>query len=253
MVLGVGELVGVGVVVGVDEVVGVVVGVGVDEYCPAVGWYWVKLLEAAVGETVGELDLVGCADAGAETDGPCEGPVVPRRCPPCELTASAVEADAATITAAAAATQAIRRRLVRCEGPAVPMPIPLSPVPLASAAVPGCVGSAGWLGGRGVLTPVVVGGPKGMLAGGGESPEVPAGSGEPLPRLAAARPGAAYRLTTSVRGGGSQSAASWTAPSSASRSPGVGRSLGSLARQRSITGRILSGRLAVSGGVCTTR
>src|SRR5262249_38771232 len=146
-VVGVGELVGVGVgvevAVGVGEVVGVAVGVGVGEYCPAVGWLWAKLVEAAVGETVGELDLVGCADAGAETDGPCEGAVVPRRCPPCELTASAVEADAATITAAAPATQASRRRLLRCEGPAVPMPIPLAAVPLASAAVPGSVGAPG--------------------------------------------------------------------------------------------------------------
>jgi hypothetical protein len=95
VVVGVGELVGVGVVVGlgvvvgVAEVVGVLVGVGVGVYCPAVGWLWAKLVEAAVGETVGELDLVGCADAGAEADGPCEGAVVPRRCPPCELTAPA--------------------------------------------------------------------------------------------------------------------------------------------------------------------
>src|SRR5215472_14005698 len=171
--VGVGELVVVGVVVavGVGEVVGVLVGVGVGEYCPEVGWLWAKLLVAVVGETVGELDLVGRADADAATDGRCEGPVGPRRCPPCEFTASAAEADAATITAAAPATQASRRRLLRCEGPAVPMPMPLPPVALASAAVPGCVGSAGWLGGRGVLTAGLV---------------------------AAARPGEAYRLITSV-------------------------------------------------------
>jgi hypothetical protein len=130
-VLVVGVVVGVVLVVGVVVGVVVVVGLDVGEFCPAVGWVWAKLDVAVL---VGELDLPGCAAADAETFECGDGPVVPGRWLPCELRAVAAEADAATITAAATATQASRRRFPRCGGPAALLPT--SPEP---AAVPGCI------------------------------------------------------------------------------------------------------------------
>lgn len=126
LVVGVGEVVVVGVGVGVV----VVVVVGVGEFCPEVGWFWAKLDVAALGETVGELDLLGCADTFERGD----GAVVPGCRFPCELRAVAAEADAATITTAATATQASRRRFLRCGGPAT-----LLSAPPESATVPGRV------------------------------------------------------------------------------------------------------------------
>ena len=118
----VGVVVAVGVVVGVGVVVVVGVGVGVGELCPVVGWFWAKPDAAALGETVGELDLLGCADADAETFELGGGGVVLECRLPCVLRAVAAEADAATTTAAAAAaTQTSRRRFLRCGGgPAAP-------------------------------------------------------------------------------------------------------------------------------------
>ena len=106
----VGELVQVGV--GVGELVQV--GVGVGEYCPAVGWVWAKL----AGGEVGEADLVGWASAVAEILGRGDGPVVPRRGPPDEFRARAVEADAMSPATTNAAIQTRRRRFLGCGRPA---------------------------------------------------------------------------------------------------------------------------------------
>ena len=230
-VLVVGVEVGVVVVVGVAVGVGVVVvvGVGVGELCPVVGWYWAKLDVAALGETVGELDLLGCADADAETLELGDGGVV-LECPlACVLRAVAAEADAATITAAApAATQNSRRRFLRCGGgPAAPPSTPpesaaaTGPVGAADGSPDVCVGGVVRMpAGCGGWPDVLVGDP-----GGAEPPTVSAGGGESwVPKPAAAsRPDGRYRPTTSVIGGGSQSAARWPSPSSARTSPGVGR------------------------------
>jgi hypothetical protein len=134
--LGVGVLVqvevGVGVLVQVGVGVGVLVqvGVGVGEFCPATGWVWAGL----VGETVGEADLVGCAKAVAEILGRGEGPVVPRRGPPPEFRARAVEADAMSPATTNAAIQARRRRFLGCGRSAAPPPAappPAAPPPAA--------------------------------------------------------------------------------------------------------------------------
>jgi hypothetical protein len=210
--VGVGVVVVVAVGVGVGVLVGVAVGVGVGEgeFCAAVGWVWAKLDVAVLGDAVGELDLLGCADADADTFDCSVGPVWPGGWLRFELSAVAAEADAATITAAAAAaTQASRRRFPRRGEPAGP-----PSTPPASAAVTGCVAAAGWLGWPPPVTPFV-GGAAGVPPGGGES-------WVPNP-AAATRPDGEYRPTTSVSGGGSQSSPSWPASSSARRSPGVGR------------------------------
>jgi hypothetical protein len=113
-------------------------------------------------------------------------------CPPAELRMAA----AATDTAASPARTAIhvrRRRFPLCGRPAVGAG--------DSSAV--CAGS------RGAAELVIVGSQPTPSAGGEETPAVAAGG--------------AYRLSTSVSGAGSQSAESWAAPSSASKSAVVGR------------------------------
>jgi hypothetical protein len=87
---------------------------------------------ATLGEAVGdrELDLLGCADADAETLELGDGAVVPECRLPCVLRAAAAEADAATTTAAAAAATQTSRRFLRCGGgPAAPLSV--SPEPAA--------------------------------------------------------------------------------------------------------------------------
>ena len=61
------------------------------------------------------------------------------------------------------------------------------------------------------------------------------------PGAASARPGALSPANARMIGSGSQSVVGWRAPTSASRPLAVGRCLGSLARQRSTSGRIPGG------------
>ena len=80
-------------------------------------------------------------------------------------------------------------------------------------------------------------------AGGPSAAAAPAGAGS----------GGACNGNAWVIGAGSQPAAGWTVSSSARSWPVVGRCSGSLARQRSTSGRSSAGRSPVAGGVWTTR
>jgi hypothetical protein len=68
-----------------------------------------------------------------------------------------------------------------------------------------------------------------------------------------AEPGAASPANARMTDSGSQLAVGWRAPTSASRLSAVGRCRGSLARQRSISGRTSAGTLARPGVPWTTR
>ena len=68
-----------------------------------------------------------------------------------------------------------------------------------------------------------------------------------------AAPGAVSRVNARMIDSGSQFAVGWRAPTSASRPSAVGRCLGSLARQRSISGRTSAGTRSRLGEPWTTR
>jgi hypothetical protein len=71
--------------------------------------------------------------------------------------------------------------------------------------------------------------------------------------VAGAGPGAASRANARMIDSGSQLGLGWRAPTSASRLPAVGRCRGSLARQRSISGRTSAGTRSRPGVPWTTR
>ncbi len=70
----------------------------------------------------------------------------------------------------------------------------------------------------------------------------------PRPAVAGAGPDAGSRANARMIDSGRQLAAGWSTPTSASRPAAVGRWPGSLARQRSISGRISAGRFSRFGG-----
>lgn len=93
------------------------------------------------------------------------------------------------------------------------------------------------------------------------SPTMPSAASDPsaaagaegLAAVAGAGPDAVSRANARMIDSGSQFDVGWRAPTSASRPSAVGRWLGSLARQRSISGRIPAGRFSRFGRLCTTR
>ena len=76
---------------------------------------------------------------------------------------------------------------------------------------------------------------------------------EPTPAVAGAGPDAAAGANARMIDSGRQFAVGWSAPTSASRPAAVGRWLGSLARQRSISGRTSAGTWSRLGEPWTTR
>ncbi len=75
----------------------------------------------------------------------------------------------------------------------------------------------------------------------------------PLPAVAGAGPDAGSRANARMIDSGRQFAAGWSSPTSASRPTAVGRWLGSLARQRPISGRTSAGTPSRTGEPWTTR
>ncbi len=92
------------------------------------------------------------------------------------------------------------------------------------------------------------------LVCGAASPNAIAGlDPNPMPAVAGAGPDAGSRANARMIDSGSQFAVGWRAPTSASRPAAVGRWLGSLARQRSISGRTSVGTRSRPGEPWTTR
>ena len=93
------------------------------------------------------------------------------------------------------------------------------------------------------------------------SPAMPSAASDPsaaagvaaLAAVAGAGPDAGSRANARMIESGSQFAVGWRAPTSASRPSAVGRWLGSLARQRSISGRTSDGTRSRLGSPWTTR
>ena len=287
-VVGVGEVVGVADVVGVA--VWCTVG---DEYVLAgwddVPVYGAGLAgEDALGEADGGVDAGSCGfvDAGAVAGDVCAaGCSIWTGAWLMELTTKAVAPAAPTMPPRISASTSgfIRRRrggwTPGTGGGAGGGYAPMGGVGGAppAVAVSGAAAAGGQLPGVGACGPdgpepaaavrvapgPAGGGPVGGTAGGAYAGAVPASAGSDAataaPAAAATGPDQAnpgrdgVPLNVRVSDPGSQSPPGCSAPTSASRPLAVGRCLGSLARQRSISGRIVAGTPSRLGVPCTTR
>jgi hypothetical protein len=170
-----------------------------------------------------DTDLAGC-NPGTATRG---------REPPGALITTAAETDAA-MTVATAAIQARRRQFLRAG---------------RAAGSPGFAGAASRVGVLPLLAIVAVGS---QLTASARGSPVPPKLGGPATAASAGGRGGAYRPSIAASDAGSQPA-SWPPPTSASRSPAVGRWPGSFARHRSANGRISPGTPSRFAGLWTTR